>query len=180
VIAVVSVLGIGAWVDREWLLCSVADLWIVSDPLGPADAVAVFGGGAADRPFAAAQYYRRGLVKQILVDDADSAAVLHDLGTPADAIETLGSALRNTYEEVLALRDWAERHDLRSIIVPTEIFPTRRVRWMLHRALPADFGIRVIALDPPDYGRDDWWRHQQGVTTFKTELVKYLYYIATY
>ena len=28
----------------EWLLRSAGDLWIVSDPLGPADAVAIFGG----------------------------------------------------------------------------------------------------------------------------------------
>src|SRR5262249_43939901 len=136
---------------------SAADMWIVSDPLSPAGAVAVFGGGSADRPFAAAQYYQRGLVKQILIDGPDSASVLFELGVPASAIEAFGSGLRNTHEEVLALRDWAERHDLRSVIVPTEIFSTRRVRWMLHRALTGDFAIHVIALDLPDYRRDDWW-----------------------
>ena len=48
VFAAVAPLGIGAWAGREWLLRSAADQWIVSDPLGPADAVAVFGGGVAD------------------------------------------------------------------------------------------------------------------------------------
>src|SRR5882724_7610551 len=69
VFAVVAVLGIGAWADREWLLRSATDLWIVSDPIGPADAVAVFGGGIEDRPFAAAEYYRQGLVKRVLVSN---------------------------------------------------------------------------------------------------------------
>src|ERR1700758_436637 len=105
VTAVVSVLGIGAWANREWFLRSVADLWIVSDPLGPADAVAVFGGGLADRPFAAAQYYRQGLVKKVLVSNAggvympDVAAtegILLKLGVPASAIETFGNDPGNT------------------------------------------------------------------------------------
>jgi uncharacterized SAM-binding protein YcdF (DUF218 family) len=180
VFVVAAALGTGAWAGRDWLLLSAADLWIVSDPIGSAVAVAVFGGGAADRPFAAAQYYRQGLIKKILVDSPDSEAILLRLGTPASAIESFGSALQNTHQETLALRDWAERHDLRSIIVPTEIFPTRRVYWMLHRAFPSRFVIRVIALDPPNYRQDDWWRHWQGVSTFNTEVIKYLYYILAY
>ena len=177
--AVVAVLGTGAWVGRDWLLLSAADLWIVSDPIGPADAVAVFGGGLADRPFAAAQYYRQGLVKKILVSNAPKPAKswrtsevappreFFELGVPASAIETFGNDLENTHQEVLALRAWAERNNARSIIVPTEIFSARRVRWMLHRAFRSEFVIRVIALDPPQYRRDDWWRHTQGVTAFQ-------------
>jgi uncharacterized SAM-binding protein YcdF (DUF218 family) len=180
VLAAAGALAIGAWTGRQWLLLSVAHLWIVADPIGPADAAAVFGGGAADRPFAAAQYYRQGLIKKILVDSPDSEAILLSLGTPASAIETFGTALRNTHQETLALRDWAKRHDMRSIIVPTEIFPTRRVYWMLHRAFPSTFVIRVIALDPPNYHRDDWWLHRQGVIAFKTEIIKYLYYVLAY
>ena len=178
--AVVAVLGVGAWADREWLLRSLAELWIVSDPIGQADAVAVFGGGLADRPFAAAQYYRYGLVKKVLVDGSDSEAVLLTLGTPASAIETFGNALRNTHEEVLALRDWAARHNLRSIIVPTELFSTRRVRWTLHRAFPSDLEIRVVALDPSRYRRGGWWRRTDGITAFRTEVIKYLYYRLKY
>jgi len=180
VFAVAASLGIGAWAAREWVLPSATELWIISDPLGPADAVAVFGGGPADRPFAAAQYYRRGLVRKILVDGPDSEAILLSLGIPASAIEIFGSELRNTHEEALALRDWAGRHNLSRVIVPTGIFSTRRVHWTLHRAFPGDFDIRVVALDPPDYRRDDWWQHRQGVAAFKTEVIKYSYYLLTY
>jgi uncharacterized SAM-binding protein YcdF (DUF218 family) len=133
--AVLAAVGIGAWADREWLLRSTADLWIVSDPLGPADAVAVFGGGVADRPFAAARYYRQGLVTKVLVSDdrqvpAENAgiitselaakAVLLKLGTPESAIETFGHALGNTHQEALALRAWAEQHNLHSVIAVAE------------------------------------------------------------
>src|SRR5215831_16644730 len=105
----VAALGIGAWLDREWLLRSAADLWVVSDTLGPADAVAVFGGGLADRPLAAARYYRHGLVSKILVDEPDSEAVLLKLGRPKTAIETFGRARGNTHKEAVALRTWADQ-----------------------------------------------------------------------
>jgi hypothetical protein len=81
---------------------------------------------------------------------------------------------------VLALRDWARHHDTRSLIVPTEIFSTRRVRWMLHRAFPGKFDVRVIALDPPDYHQDHWWHQTKAVTAFKIEAIKYLYYVLKY
>ena len=187
VVVVVAALGTGAWVGREWLLLSAADLWIVSDPIGPADAVAVFGGGIADRPFAAANYYRQGLVKKVLVSNgvamsgvAANEGVLLKLGVPANAIEIFGNALANTHQEVLALRGWAERNNACSIIVPTEIFSARRVRWMLHRAFPSKCAIRVIALDLPQNRRDDWWRHREAVSALKTEVIKYLYYVLRY
>src|SRR5882724_3332247 len=103
VFVVVAALGTSAWVGREWLLLSAADLWIVSDPIGPADAVAVFGGGIEDRPFAAANYYRQGLVKKVLVSNgvgmsevAATEGALVKLGVPASAIEVFGNGPRNT------------------------------------------------------------------------------------
>jgi hypothetical protein len=182
VFAVVAVIGTRAWVGGDWLLLAAADLWIVSDPIGPADAVALFGGGIADRPFAAAQYYRQGLVKKVLVSNdvvmsgvAANEGVLLELGVPANAIEIFGNGLTNTHQEVLALRGWAEHNSTCSIIVPTEIFSARRVRWMLHRAFSSNCVIRVIASDLPQNRRDDWWRDGQAVAAFKTEVIKYLY-----
>src|SRR5262249_61220833 len=42
-----------AWVEREPLLRGAADLWLVSDPVGPADIAVGLGGGVDVRPFAA-------------------------------------------------------------------------------------------------------------------------------
>jgi hypothetical protein len=116
----------------------------------------------------------------VISDTAASEAVLVRLGTPASAIETFGHDLEDTHQEVLALHSWAARHSLRSIIVPTEIFSTRRVRWMLHRTFGSEFVVRVVALDPPEYRRNDWWRHEQGIIAFNNEFVKYLYYRMKY
>jgi uncharacterized SAM-binding protein YcdF (DUF218 family) len=185
-------LAVAGWYGRALLLRSAADFWIVSDPLALADAVAIFGGGIDDRPFAAAANYRQGLVKKILISNvhegpaerlgvllphaAVNRAVLLKLGVPEGDIETFGADLSSTREEALALRDWAAREKVRSVILPTEIFAARRLRWMLHRVFGNDLVIQVPALDPPEYRDDDWWRHEQGIITFQNELIKYVYY----
>src|SRR5262249_54705944 len=106
--------------------------------------------------------------------------VLLKLGVPETAIETFGSGLLNTHEEVLALRDWAARGGARSIIVPTEVFSARRLRWMSDRIFADGSIIRVVALDPPDYQRDVWWKNEGGLITFQNEIIKYAYYRLKY
>ena len=55
------------WLARVQILRGAARVWIVSDSLVPADAVAVLGGGLETRPFAAADLYKKGMVRQILI-----------------------------------------------------------------------------------------------------------------
>ena len=59
-----------AWSERAPILTSIATSWVISDSLQPADAAVVLGGGTDTRPSAAAELYRRGLVKLILVSNA--------------------------------------------------------------------------------------------------------------
>jgi uncharacterized SAM-binding protein YcdF (DUF218 family) len=59
--------------------------------------------------------------------------VLLKLGVPATAIDTFGMANKNTKEEAVALRAWAERDHPSAMIIPVEIFTDRRVRWMFDR-----------------------------------------------
>jgi hypothetical protein len=113
--------GLGSWLYRVPLLQGAAIVWIVSDDVGPADAVAVLGGGLEERPFAAADYYRRGLVPKVLLAAARTSpsvklgispshvalnhAVLTKLGVPETALETFGHELSSTFEESMALRE---------------------------------------------------------------------------
>lgn len=195
-LAVIVVLGAAAWLGRDTLLRSAADLWIVSDQPAAADAVAVFGGGLEDRPFAAAAYFREGWAKKIVLANIRSSPaerlgvlkahvdanreVLVKLGVPASAIESFGTDVSNTYEEALALRQWVVHSGAHSVIVPTEIFSARRVRWMLQRVFAGEATILVLALDPLGYRRDNWWKSEGGVIGFQNEVVKYLYYRLKY
>jgi hypothetical protein len=65
--------------------------------------------------------------------------------------------------------------------VPTEIFSSRRIRWVLEREL-AGTGtqVEVPAWDESDYNRSDWWRDERGVITFQNEIIKYIYYRLKY
>jgi len=195
-LAVSAAICTAAWFGRDWGLRSAADLWIVSDPVGPADVAVIFGGGVGDRPFAAAEFYQKGLVRKILVSNAQegrvqkmglvaseavvSRQVLLKLGIPDSAIEIFGDDLSNTHQEVLALRAWAERSGIHSVIVPTEIFPSRRLRWMLDQAFGAGYVVRVPAIEPAEYGANNWWRHHAGLIDFQNEILKYIYYRLSY
>jgi hypothetical protein len=192
-VVALAILSAAAWIARGPLLRGAAELWIVSDPVAPADVVVILGGGIETRPFAAADYYKAGLVKGVLLSNVSPngvealgiapahveliRSVLLKLGVPAAAIETFGTGLSNTYEEALALQIWAKRTHARAVIVPSEIFSSRRVRWVVRHAL-ADTATQVYvpALDSPEYDRRNWWNHEQGVIAFQNELIKYAYY----
>jgi hypothetical protein len=184
-----GILG-ATWLSRVPLLRVLPDLWATSDPVGPAEAVAVLGGGLETRPVAAADYYRRGWVSKVLLanvgldpreaphsETAANKRVLLSLGVPAYAIELFGTDLSSTYEESVALREWTIRNRARRLIVPTEYFSSRRVRWIMTREF-AGTGTTVLvpALDYPGYSRKNWWRDRRAVALLESELMKYAYY----
>jgi uncharacterized SAM-binding protein YcdF (DUF218 family) len=174
-----------AWIGRESLLREAADLWIVSDHLTHADAIVVLGGNSQTRPPIAAELYRRGLAKKVLVsypsDYQLNLVALLKLGVPANAIETFGKANTNTREEAVALREWAERNAASAFVIPTEALMARRVRWIFYR----EFSDRAVTIavrpfDPPDYSLEEWWKTERGVMAFKSEILKYFYYRWSY
>ena len=71
IVLVLATLCAGVWIEREALLRSAADLWIVSDAITPADAVVVLGGGIDSRPFEAADLYAKNLVKKVLLSEVE-------------------------------------------------------------------------------------------------------------
>ena len=195
-IACIAILALWVWLKPETFLRGAADLWIVSDEPAPADAIAVLGGGLEYRPFAAADYYRRGLAPKILVSNVGAtpaerlgvlqshvranSEVLQKLGVPAAAIEPFGDHLSDTFAEAVALHEWAVRNGARRIIVPTDIFAARRLHWTLHHVFGNDAVTLVPALNPPEYQRDNWWRNERGIIGFQNEVMKYLYYRLKY
>ena len=107
--------------------------------------------------------------------------VLLKLGVPAGAIETFGNENNSTRDEAVALKHWADQHSVSRIIVPTELFPARRVHWIFHR----EFAGSSVRLEIPSFEktgqtRDDWWKTKWGITAFQTEIMKYLYYRLKY
>ena len=73
------------------------------------------------------------------------------------------------------------RTHARSVIVPTEEFSSRRVRWVVMREL-AGTGIQVEvpALSDPEYNPSNWWKNEKGIVEFQNEVLKYAYYRLKY
>jgi uncharacterized SAM-binding protein YcdF (DUF218 family) len=193
VAATIAALLALAWTAREPLLVAAAEAWTLSDELRPADAIVVLGGSLETRPFVAAELYKRGLARRILVANARpnaseklgvvarhvefNRAVLAKLGVPAEAVSLFGDEVANTYEEARALRQWVASTGAKHIIVPTEIFQTRRTRWIIGRELAtAGADVSVHAITPRDFDCSNWWRHELGVISFQNEVLKYAYY----
>jgi hypothetical protein len=184
------------WLARVPLLQGMAELWIVSDPITAADAAVVLGGGIDVRPFAAAELYHRGLVKKVLVSQVgDGRAVaigaepghteanrqvLLKMGVPADAIETFGSANKNTKAEADALREWTQRHASQVVIIPVGMFEARRTHWIFHHEF-ADQPVRIeVASMDSQQATANWWADELGIVLFQNEILKYIYYRLKY
>src|SRR5262245_25808217 len=191
-IVLLIILPIGIWLERATLLQKAADLWVISDPVTRSDVVVVLGGGVDTRPFVAAALYKQGLVRKVLVSQVvetrsskllelpehseRNRLVLQKLGVPEAAIEIFGNLNKNTKDEAVALRDWANRHDVSSMVIPTEIFAARRVQWIFNR----EFSGSSVRLEIPafeaSYTRAGWWKTEAGMIAFQNEIMKYLYY----
>lgn len=175
------------------LLRTAARIWIVDEEAGLGDAVVVLGGGANTRPFAAAELVRTNATTNVLlarvqptptdilgvtlVESDLSRAVLIKQGVPESCIHGIGTNASSTYDEARAVRTWAIEHRPKVIIIPTDLFHTRRVNWLMEKQLKdLHVDVRIVALDTPEYNRTNWWQHEQGVVAFQNEIIKYLLY----
>lgn len=165
-VLVLITLGGGTWLERVTLLRGAAGLWIVSDPVTPADVVVVLGGGVDMRPFVAADLYTKGLVRKILIsqvadlpafstdalpsDSEVSRRILRKLGVPDGAVELFGSENKNTWDEAVALKAWTQRHATSTVVIPVEPFFSRRASWIFQRQFSGtSVRIEIPSFDPP-------------------------------
>jgi uncharacterized SAM-binding protein YcdF (DUF218 family) len=186
---VVVLLGF-AWLGGPPLLRCMARLWAVSDSLDQADVIVVLGGGLDFRPAAAANLYKHGISRWVAVgiselDQGQEARrnreMLLQNGVPSTAIIDFTFRPHSTYGEARGVLQWARATGAKSVIIPVDIFPTRRVRWIFnHELSPAGIRVAVHAVTPPWYSVDDWWRYQAGWMHFRNELIKFVYYRLRY
>lgn len=182
-----------AYCFREPLLIQAGRLWIVDEPVVSAEAVVVLGGGTQSRPFAAAELVRDRVTTNVLLahvkpnltdqlgvttrESDVSHAVLLKKGVAENQIFLIGTNVASTHDEARAVRAWAIEHQPRTILIPTDLFHTRRVNWLMEKQLhDLNVDVRVIALDLPEYSRTNWWSDERGVIAFQNEMIKYVLY----
>jgi uncharacterized SAM-binding protein YcdF (DUF218 family) len=176
----------------EPLLKGMARTWIVNEPLAKADAVIVLRGGLQDRPFEAARLYREGFAPRVLIvgfkpsptdqmgftrrENEVVKQVLLKRGVPEAAITEIGGNVSSSVGESQAVREWVTTNRFKRVIIPTEMFQTRRVRWLFGKQMAAaGASIVVEAIEPREYSAAAWWRHEEGLIAFQSEVTRWLY-----
>ena len=102
--------------------------------------------------------------------------------TNSDCI-TVGHGVASTYDESRAVRAWVEETKAHSVIIPTDLFHTRRARWIFEKNLESKkqkIEIHVRAVDMPRYGATNWWLKEDGLIAFQNEVVKSVFYHLRY
>jgi uncharacterized SAM-binding protein YcdF (DUF218 family) len=188
---------LAGYVFRVPLLTGLAGAWVVNDPVAKADAIVILGGGLENRPFAAAKLFHDGVAPRILYmnvrlspaeelrvslpEKEQTHRILLSNNVPETAMTVIGTNVANTYDESRAVRAWIEKSGAKSIIIPTDPFHTRRVRWVFSKELrDTKTQIHVVAIKPLRYRIEDWWRHEEGLIAFQNEWIKLPFYWLKY
>src|ERR1039458_10225457 len=95
----------------------------------------------------------KSVTRQILLRD----------GVPDSAIEIVGHSVHNTYQESVGVKEWARQNGAKRLLIATEIFHTRRVRWLFRKEFRGTgTEVRITAVQPWEYQASNWWQNEHG------------------
>jgi uncharacterized SAM-binding protein YcdF (DUF218 family) len=171
--------------------------------LGHADALVVLAGSSTylERTRHAAQLFNEGRAPRIILTNDNqksgwsneresnpffverAADELTRRGVPQEKIEIAPGMVSSTHDEAVRLREYAGEKKLRSILVVTSAYQSRRALWTMRRVF-RDSGIE-IGLDPVESGEQSprsttWWRYRLGWEMVPGEYLKIVYYRLMY
>ena len=155
-----------------------------------AGAIVVFGGEVSFRATEAARIYHKGLAPRVWLtqgavhdDDLElarlginrtpeyrySEQVLERLGVPSAAIQILPQPVQNTAEEVRRIAQAAAAADMRTLILVTSKYHTRRVRILWQALTPGKIRAIVRYSNDP-FDPLHWWRRTDNAMAASREF----------
>ena len=195
-------LAVAALVLWPFVAWGAARSLVVRAEVGRADALVVLSGSAAyrERVAEAARLYAEGRAPLVLLSDDGvlggwseaeqrnprfvelAATELQRGGVPAESIRVLDGLPTNTHDEAEAVRAYAAERGLRSLLVVTSTYHSRRALWTWRRVF-RESGMEV-GLEPAEGARTpgawSWWLSIAGWRQVAGEYVKMVYYVARY
>jgi uncharacterized SAM-binding protein YcdF (DUF218 family) len=194
--ATVALIVITAWFLVSW---QAASLLVVSQPLAQADAIVVLSGSGTFRERAqhAAKLFSEGRSKKIILtnDNEQSSWSSAEQRNPnyweraydellrarveQQAILVLSTPVSSTYEEAALLKNYAENNGLRSLLIVTSAYHSRRALWTFRHIFQ---GSRIeVGLDPVRTGiqtplPEFWWLSIRGWKMVPSEYCKIILY----
>ena len=188
---VVIALSLVAWLAAEAL--------IVRSDLAHADAMVVLAGSSTylERTHRAAQLFHEGRAPRIILtnDNLESGwsaeeernplfveratDELKRQGVPKERIEVVPGRVTSTYDEAVHVRQYTGDHGLRSILIVTSGYQSRRALWTLRRVFRGSDVL--VGLEPVAPGEQApvpavWWGHRLGWELVPGEYAKMIYY----
>lgn len=181
----------------------LAERLIVEKPLARADAILVLGGSATftERTQKAAELYRKGISPKILLTDDGVLAgwsraerrnprfvelarkSLIEQGVEPDAIEILPATVEGTIDEARAFAEKAKTEKLKSVLLVTSAYHTRRALWTFTKISAEndlEIGIESAQTGIQTPAPAFWWLQASGWRLVAGEYVKSAYYWAYY
>lgn len=184
-----------AFAFRSRILTGIAGYLVVDDRLQPADAIFLLNSEYNTRPFRASELYQQGLAPVIVIarsentpvvdlgllpNDTDiSVGVMEKLGVPPEKIIILSTpgGVTSTVDEAAAFRQYAEVNQVRSFILATSAFHTRRARWIFEKAFAGlPVRLEMAAVPYKNFNQTNWWKNEAGLITVNNEYLKLVYY----
>ena len=184
-------------VFRNSILRGMGNFLIKEDAIEKCDAIVVLSGNAMDRATEAALLYKQGIAKQIICTGGNQTGdfqVMHlkekesdiskfrllEMGIP-DSVITVIHQGTSTLEEGQVMLDYCKNHQLKSCMILSSKFHTRRINFVFDKKFKnADVKILVHGAPPLRYATNHWWSGEEGLLAVYDEYIKLIYYHLKY
>lgn len=179
---------------RFTILRAAGNILIYEDDLKKTETMFILSGGAFDRGTEGAKLFKAGWTKHIVCTGGnqppdftvmDSKLLESDLtkielmknGVPDSSIELIHEGT-STLEEADIILKYCQQHKLKSVIVLSSKFHTRRIKKYVKKKLERS-GIECIVRGSPsqEYDEAHWWKTEDGLLAVNNEWVKLFYYM---
>ncbi len=178
---------------REQWLPGIGDFLFIHDTLHPADVIHVVAGEDYRTDYAI-PLYNQGFAKNLFFtggwcdihlynhgEHAKGRALVQ--GVPSDAIAFDNAKVLSTYMEAERLKEWIadNPYPVRSVIVVSDPFHMRRVRWTYRWVLGDGIEVQMapVPFEHTPY-KHIWWTDQRSRQNVQEEYSKLIYYLLRY
>lgn len=176
------------------ILQSFSNFLMKQDTAERADLMVVLSGSAFDRGNEGARLYKEGYAKQIICPGGNLENLFLILGDTLyesdlcrknvirngvpDSLVTAVHYGTSTREEADTILGYCRQHQIKKIIVVTNLFHTRRAGNVYKKRFEKE-GITVLmrGAHATDYDENHWWQSEYGLIALNNEYMKTLYYL---
>jgi uncharacterized SAM-binding protein YcdF (DUF218 family) len=191
-----AIVGLSGWVNREWLLRSVAAALVVEDSALPADVIALTSSNVEACALEAAALYRESVARRVVLGVCSDCAalkgqllelgihyldnptlarlILERSGVPAGAISVLPDRVDGTETAVAAISRFVHDNGASPVLVVTARSHTARTKWLLRRVLPPHSVVLVRSSRFDGFSITHWWRDREQAREVAMEYLRWM------